>query len=116
MTMVSLPEHRRLLVALLAGGAIGFCGAGLAAESGTKSPSTPVVPADDARPVPPSRSELPDSAFKKLDSAGKGYVTRDDTRELQGFDPLFQQNDRNHDGKLMADEFTRAWNTYAVKP
>ena len=72
--------------------------------------------ADDAKPIPPSRSELVDSAFKKLDSAHKGYVTRDDTKELEGFDAVFQQNDGNHDGKLMPDEFKRAWNTYSVKP
>ena len=59
---------------------------------------------------------MPESAFKKLDVAGKGYVTRDDTKELEGFDPVFQQNDGNHDRKLTPDEFRRAWTTYAVRP
>ena len=65
------------------------------------------------KPIPPSRSELPDAAFKKLDVSGKGYVTRDDTHELEGFDAVFDRNDRNHDGRLDADEFKRAWAMYA---
>ncbi len=102
-----------LLAAILAGGAIAICGAAFAVETAPKAPPSAI---DDARPIPPSRSELPDSAFKKLDAGGKGYVTRDDTKELEGFDPVFQQNDGNHDGKLTPDEFKRAWSTYAVRP
>jgi hypothetical protein len=110
---VSAPK--RLLAALVAGCAIAFCGAAFAADAAPRA-ITPPNAIDDARPIPPSRSELPDSAFKKLDSGGKGYVTRDDTKELEGFDPVFQQNDGNHDGKLTQDEFKRAWSTYAVRP
>ncbi len=118
MKLVSLQERRNLLVALIATGgiAIGFCGLGSAADTTTKSSAPPAAAIDDARPIPPGRSELPSSAFNKLDVAAKGYVTRDDTKELEGFDAVFQQNDGNHDGKLTQDEFKRAWSTYAVKP
>jgi hypothetical protein len=111
----SLPGGTHLLAAFLAAGAIAFCGATLAADAPTKSPAAPAA-VDDAKPIPPSRSELADSAFKKLNGVQKGYVTRDDTKELEGFDAVFQQNDGNHDGKLTPDEFKRAWSTYAVKP
>ena len=104
-----------LLAAVLTAGTVAFCGATLA-DAPMKSPTAPTAAVDDAKPIPPSRSELPDSAFKKLDGAHKGYVTRDDTKELEGFDPVFQQNDGKHDGKLTPDEFKRAWSTYAVKP
>ena len=112
----SLRGGKRLLVAALIGGAIALCAPVWAADAPTKPPAAPAAAVDDAKPIPPSRSELPDSAFKKLDGARKGYVTRDDTKELEGFDAVFQQNDGNHDGKLMPDEFKRAWNTYSVKP
>ena len=104
------------LAALLAGGAIAVCGAAFAADAAPAPKAFAPNAIDDARPIPPSRSELPDSAFKKLDIGAKGYVTRDDTKELEGFDPVFQQNDGNHDGKLTQDEFKRAWSTYAVRP
>ncbi len=117
MDLVSMQQRRRVRDALvaIAGIAIAVCGTALAADLKTRSPPAPAV-IDDAKPIPPGRSELPDSAFSKLDVAGKGYVTRDDTKELDGFDAVFQQNDSNHDGRLTQDEFKRAWSTYAVKP
>jgi hypothetical protein len=117
MNLVSLQERRRMRVALVAaaGIAIGLCCTTLAADPMAKSEPAPAA-TDEPKPIPPSRSELPDSAFRKLDVAGKGYVTRDDTKELEGFDAVFQQNDGNHDGRLTHDEFKRAWSTYSVKP
>jgi len=61
--------------------------------------------------ITPNRAELPDSAFSKLDTGSKGYLTRDDTRSLGGFD--FNAHDLNHDGRLTADEFSQAWQRYS---
>ena len=61
--------------------------------------------------ITPSRAELPDSAFSKLDTGSKGYLTPDDTRSLGGFD--FNAHDLNHDGRLTADEFSQAWQRYS---
>ena len=69
-----------------------------------------------AKPMIPGRAETPDSAFRKLDAAGKGYVSKDDVKGLSGFDSVFQQNDGNHDGNLTQDEFRRAWTTYSGNP
>jgi EF hand domain-containing protein len=112
----SLPGGTHLLASVLTAGAIAISGATLAAADAPAKTAVPAAAVDDAKPIPPSRSELPDSAFKKLDGAHKGYITRDDTKELEGFDAVFQQNDGNHDGRLTPDEFKRAWSTYAVKP
>jgi Ca2+-binding EF-hand superfamily protein len=68
------------------------------------------------KPMIPSKSETPDSAFKKLDPAGKGYVTKDDVQGLNGFNAAFQQNDANRDGQLTQEEFRRAWTTYSGNP
>jgi len=78
----------------------------------------PATPADRtaAKPMTPSKAETPDSAFRKLDAAGKGYVSKDDVKDLSGFDAAFQQNDGNHDGHLTPDEFRRAWTTYSGNP
>jgi len=66
-----------------------------------------------AKGIAPSKSEMSDSAFKKLDANNKGYVTRDDAKALSGFDSSFQAADSNHDGKLTADEFKKAWTSYS---
>jgi hypothetical protein len=65
-----------------------------------------------AKPMIPSKAEMPDAAFKKLDAGGKGYVTVQDTKELNGFDKSFQVADANHDGKLDTTEFKKAWASY----
>ena len=79
---------------------------------------SPTTPSDRmaAKPIIPGRAETPDSAFKKLDATGKGYVTKTDVQGLSGFDAAFQQNDGNHDGQLTQDEFRRAWTTYSGNP
>ena len=64
------------------------------------------------KPIIPSKSEMPDAAFKKLDAAGKGFVSKEDTKGLSGFDQSFELADANHDGKLDASEFNKAWESY----
>lgn len=63
-------------------------------------------------PIPPSKAELADSAFKKLDVGGKGYVTRDDVRGLDGFGKVFDEFDVGRSGHLNAAEFKKAWTIY----
>ena len=65
-----------------------------------------------AKGVAPSKSEMSDSAFKKLDASNKGYVTKDDTKALSGFDSAFQAADADHDGKLTTNEFKKAWTSF----
>ena len=81
-----------------------------ASSKSASEPSTKELMA--AKPMIPSKAELPDAAFKKLDATGKGYVTAEDTKDLVGFDKAFQLADANHDGKLDAAEFKKAWASY----
>lgn len=71
----------------------------------------PAMPSEP-KPIPPSRAEISDSAFKKLDAAAKGFVSAEDARSLDGFAQAFQQNDADRDGKLNPNEFRNAWRTY----
>jgi hypothetical protein len=64
------------------------------------------------KPIIPSKAELPDAAFKKLDAGGKGYVSKEDVKDLAGFDKSFTAGDGDKDGKLSAGEFKRAWADY----
>ena len=64
------------------------------------------------RPMIPSKAELPEAAFKKLDAGGKGYVSKEDVRVLSGFDKSFELADANKDGKLSPEEFRKAWANY----
>ncbi|HEX4885187.1 MAG TPA: EF-hand domain-containing protein [Casimicrobiaceae bacterium] len=65
------------------------------------------------RGITPSRAELPASAFTKLDSNQRGYVTREDARQLDGFDAAFRAADQDGDGRLNASEFNAAWALYS---
>jgi hypothetical protein len=67
-----------------------------------------------AKPVIPSRSETSDAAFRKLDANQRGYITPEDTQDLNGFD--FNAADTNHDGRLSPEEFQRAWATFSGVP
>jgi len=83
-------------------------------KMGTSSPDKSATsPAMDSKAIPPGRAETPDSAFRKLDAANKGYVSKEDAKQLSGFDSAFQQADANGDGKLTQDEFKKAWSTYS---
>ena len=64
------------------------------------------------KPIIPSKAETADAAFKKLDAAGKGYVTKEDTKGLTGFDNAFQLADASGNGKLDATQFKKAWESY----
>ena len=64
------------------------------------------------RGVTPNRAELADSAFTKLDGAGRGYLLPEDVRQLEGFDSAFRDADQNGDGRLNPSEFNKAWGVY----
>ena len=67
----------------------------------TAQPATaagkPMAPAMENRVAAPSKAESPDTAFRKLDAGGKGFVTKDDAKALSGFEKAFQDNDANVD-------------------
>src|SRR5262245_33792519 len=60
----------------------------------------------------PSKSDSADSAFRKLDRGGKGYVTLEDTGVLPDFAMAFMNADSTHLGRLNLVAFTRAWTAY----
>jgi hypothetical protein len=65
------------------------------------------------RGITPSRAELPASAFTKLDARQRGYLTREDVSQLDGFDAAFRSGDRDGDGRLTPREFEAAWGSYS---
>ena len=84
------------------------------ASKSTGADSRPSVLQDamSDRPIIPSKAELPDAAFKKLDAGGKGYVSREDVKDVYGFGKSFELADANKDGRLDAAEFRKAWADY----
>ncbi|HTR58181.1 MAG TPA: hypothetical protein VMM27_08400 [Casimicrobiaceae bacterium] len=113
--MTSSISKRATLVAGLAG-CLALAGTAFAQTQ----PSTPAYRAtpDKANTamrmpaVTPSKAETATSAFAKLDAAHRGYVTKDETAKLEGFDKAFEQGDKNKDGKLTQAEFEVAWSMY----
>jgi hypothetical protein len=93
-----------------------FAGLGVVATAGfAQSPGTPAPSASPSANmiVPPSKTETPDSAFRKLDPNTKGYVSKNDAAQLPGFDAAFQRADADKDGKLSPSEFNQAWAIYS---
>lgn len=120
MQSADLLRQKPLWMALFVSGVLGLSGAVIAAGEAGQSTTPPAAgqttsPAGTAagKPVPPSKSETADSAFKKL-AAGKSYVTMDDVKDLLGFDKVFEAADADHDGKLTAAEFKKAWSAYTA--
>jgi len=60
----------------------------------------------------PDKSDSAETAFKKLDRAGKGYVTLEDVAVLPGFATAFTNADSSHLGRLNLIGFTQAWAAY----
>ena len=116
-TLQSLQRHR-LLTAVLAAGLAGFAGANYAADAHAYGPAikadTPAASGakTNAATLAPSKSDSADTAFRKLDATGKGYVSRDDVKALPGFEKVFEKFDTKHDGKLTREDFAKAWDAY----
>ena len=104
-------QQQTLLSAMIVAAGVGMAGAALAADVTAGEPAAGVTAAATA--IAPSRSETADSAFKKLDAANKGYLTKDDVKVMAGFEKMFDANDANHDGHLALDEFKKAWTAYS---
>jgi Ca2+-binding EF-hand superfamily protein len=128
MKSTATPQDRSLLMAALVAAGFGVTGIAIAADyPATKNQTSPAAtsPATNAATpgaaprtgnvtaIAPNKAETPDSAFKKLDASGKGYLTMDDAKVLTDFDKLFQQFDANHDGRLTTAEFKGAWAAYS---
>lgn len=108
------------LAGLLAPAANGWADtatSGASQKPAASAPETrsPGASSEAAKPVLPNKSELADSAFKKLDPTGKGYVAKDDTQGLEGFDRIFDKVDSKHTGKLDQAQFKKAWSLYAAE-
>jgi Ca2+-binding EF-hand superfamily protein len=110
--MISITSFRpaQLTAALLLAGFGAVAATGFAQSPGTPAPS---AKPSTSMVVPPSKTETPDSAFRKLDPSTKGYVSKDDAAQLPGFDAAFQRADADKDGKLSPSEFNQAWAIYS---
>ena len=106
-------HQRPLWPALLACAALaGAASAAVAADDMTRPEAAAAEP---GKAVAPNRQETAESAFKKLDATGKGYLTLDDVAVLPGFDKAFQAADVSKSGKLTLADFKKAWSAYTGK-
>lgn len=64
----------------------------------------------------PGKMETADSAFAKLDTGKKGYLTAEDTEVLEGFGEAFEASDADQNEKLTPDEFIHSWEAYTGIP
>lgn len=76
------------------------------------SPLPPATPPEIMMPGMPSDLKSADAVFAKLDVGGRGYVTRQDTKDLLGFGEAFQAVDTQGSGKLTRAQFRKAWAIY----
>ena len=53
-------------------------------------------------------SAQPSERFRGLDRDGDGFLSRDEVREVRGYERAFEEADDNRDGRLSADEFVKA--------
>ena len=75
----------------------------------TTAPAATTPPPTGSSMRMPSRTESADTAFRSLDSANRGFLSKS---EVQGLDGIsFDQADTNKDGRLSKEEFERAWST-----
>lgn len=117
-------NRKPLLLVLTLTGAVGLAGAAGAQQYPSANPNSPSTAASPSSATgagamhpgatangmsTPSRNESADSAWQKIGS--KGYVTKDDVKDLHGFS--FETADANHDGRLTQDEFRKGWSSYA---
>lgn len=114
MASCDLCRHRAfiaaaLLAALNLNGALGQTQQGGMPGAGKTGPSP--LP-EIVKPVLPSDLKSADAVFDELDAGGRGYVTREDTKDLLGFGEAFRAVDRQGSGKLTRAQFRKAWALY----
>ena len=81
-----------------------------AATSGMTTPSAnPTGAAPSATAQMPSRTDSADAAWKSLDTANRGFLSKSDVQGLDGIS--FDQADTNKDGRLSKEEFAKAWSS-----
>jgi len=95
--------------------AIGINGA-QGGTPGAGQPGTSPLPSTTPREIikPAQMSELmsADAVFNELDLSRRGYVTRQETKDLIGFDEAFRAVDTKGSGKLTRAQFRTAWALY----
>jgi len=76
------------------------------------SPLPLTTPPEIIKPVVPSELKDADIVFNEIDLSGRGYVTRQETKDLIGFDEAFRAVDTKGSGKLTRAQFRKAWALY----
>lgn len=87
-------------------------GAGTPNGAPSESPLPSTVPPEIIKPVPPKKLESAESVFRALDVKNRGYVTREDTKDLLGFEDAFRAVDKRRSGRLTQEQFRKAWSIY----
>jgi hypothetical protein len=87
-------------------------GADTPASAPSESPLPSTVPPEIIKPVAPKKLESAESVFRELDVNKRGYVTREDTKDLLGFEDAFRAVDKRNSGRLTLNQFRRAWSIY----
>ena len=68
---------------------------------------TPVAAAAEA-----SAPKSVNPKFRALDTNRDGFISRSEVKRYPGYDKAFDEADKNHDGRLSADEFVMAESIY----
>jgi len=110
----SLALSAVLLTALNVHGAEGGAPPGDMPDAGkpAASPLPATTPPEIIKPVLPSELKSADAVFDELDVGRRGYVTRQDTKDLLGFGDAFRAVDSRRSGKLTRAQFRQAWAIY----
>ena len=118
MNRLSLSQ-RNLVGTILACCAIGIAGTTIAQDSLSGADQaapqnrpglTPATP-PTGNALTPTAFDSADTVFNRFDTSRRGYLTKDQLQKLDGFP--FEDADLNHDGRLTADEFSKAWADYS---
>ena len=109
-------HYKRTALAATVAGCLAMAGLAFAQYPATTPAQSQAPSPTQMSAMTPNKSETAASAFEKLDAAHAGYVTKEQTTKLDGFDKAFTQADKNKDGKLDRDEFKAAWAIYTGNP
>ncbi len=117
MKVISTFATHAAFAVIVALGAIGTSGNAVAQDSPSAKPASQAGPAPAIPPtgggLSPTPFESAETLFNRFDAGRTGYLTKDQVQTLDGF--KFEAADLNHDGRLTADEFNRAWSDYQSK-